>query len=228
MKHLATQGIVLTRTDFQEADRIVTMITPDHGKLRLIAKGVRRSKSKLAGSLELFSISDISYIKGRSDIATLISSRLKRHFDNIVKDIDSTMLGYDFLKQMNRITEDEPESTYFDITRQALMGLDEKQIEARLVELWFSMQLLKVGGHMPNLRTDSNGAPLISNKMYEFDFDTMSFYSRPDGLFGSNHIKLLRLVNSQSIEKLQNVQGIDLQIITSDQQLVKQMTAFNL
>lgn len=227
MKQLTTQGIVLARTDFQEADRIVTMITPDHGKLRLIAKGVRRSKSKLAGGLELFSISDVTYIKGRSEIVTLVSARLDQHFGNIVKDIDRTMLGYDFLKRMNKITEDQPEPAYFDITKQVLAGLDDKQIEAQLVELWFSMQLLKVGGHMPNLRTSTDSELLITNKMYEFDFDTMSFRVRPEGLFGSNHIKLLRLVSSQPVERLKNVQGIDLRVITSNQQLVKQMATLN-
>lgn len=44
-----TDAIILTRTDYGEADRIITLLTPGHGKLRLIAKGVRRIRSKLAG-----------------------------------------------------------------------------------------------------------------------------------------------------------------------------------
>lgn len=59
---IVTSGIVLNRINFGEADRILTVITPDQGKLSLIAKGVRKEKSKLAGGIELFSVSNISFI----------------------------------------------------------------------------------------------------------------------------------------------------------------------
>ncbi|MDB5181251.1 MAG: repair protein RecO, partial [Candidatus Saccharibacteria bacterium] len=113
MKQITTTAIILSRTDFGEADRILTLLTPDHGKLRLIAKGVRRIKSKLAGGIELFSVSDIVYIKGRGDIGTLISTRLIRHYGKIVSDVTRTMLGYDLIKMLNKATEDEPEDDYF-------------------------------------------------------------------------------------------------------------------
>src|SRR6516162_1991606 len=49
-----TEAVVLRRTDFGEADRILTLFTPHKGKLRAIAKGVRRTTSRLAGHLEPF------------------------------------------------------------------------------------------------------------------------------------------------------------------------------
>ena len=51
MKQFISTGIVLARTDFGEADRILTMLSPDFGKLHLIAKGVRKERSKLAGGI---------------------------------------------------------------------------------------------------------------------------------------------------------------------------------
>jgi DNA repair protein RecO (recombination protein O) len=73
MQQLQTRGIILSRTDFGEADRILTVLTPQQGKLRLMAKGVRKIKSKLAGGIELFSVSDITYIRGKGELGTLIS-----------------------------------------------------------------------------------------------------------------------------------------------------------
>jgi len=227
MNQLSTQGIVLSRTDFQEADRIITMLTPDQGKIRLIAKGVRRSKSKLAGGLELFSISDITYIKGRSEIFTLVSNRLHEHFGEIVKNIDRTMLGYDFLKRINKITEDEPDATYFDLLAQSLEALNNSDLSVQLVDLWFSLQLLKVSGHMPNLLTDMTGQKLDAKKTYEFNFDSMSFQYRPDGIFGVDHIKLLRLVSSQTLMKLGNIQGVTDAMVLADRQLVLRMAVMN-
>jgi DNA repair protein RecO len=190
---LVTTGIVLSRTDFQEADRIVTLLTPDHGKVRLIAKGVRRPRSKLAGGIELFSVSSITFLQSRSELKTLVSSRLITHYGNIVKDIRRTMLGYDLLKRINRVTEDAAGEEYFMILQRALAGLDDFELAPELLELWFNMQLLNVTGHTPNMRTDKEGNKLEVEKTYLFDFDEMTFREQPDGPYDANHIKLLRL-----------------------------------
>ena len=190
-----TTGIILARTDYGEADRIITLLTPDQGKLRLIAKGVRRVKSKLAGGIELFSVSDITFMRGRSEIGTLISARLQKHYQLIVKDLTRTMLGYDLIKLLNKATEDEPETEYFELMRQAFEALDDSSIDANLIRLWFMMQLLRLGGHTPNLQTDLAGNKLEAGINYSFSFDDMTFAAAPagQGPFESNQIKFLRL-----------------------------------
>ncbi len=197
MKQIVTTGIVLARTDYGEADRILTMLTPDQGKLRLMAKGVRRIKSKLAGGIELFSVSNVTYIKGRSDMGTLISSRLIKYHDTIVKDINRTMLGYDLIKLLNKATEDEPEPDYFELLQQAFEALDEPAIDLPLIRLWFTMQLLRIAGHSPNLQSDTAGNKLAADQTYNFSFDDMSFASTGNadraGHFSANQIKFLRL-----------------------------------
>ena len=198
MNQINTTAIVLSRTDFGEADRILTLLTPDHGKLRLMAKGVRRVKSKLAGGIELFSISDISYIRGRGEIGTLVSTRLIRHYDGIVRDVNRTMLGYDLIKQLNKATEDEPESDYFDLLELAFAALADVTVSIELIRLWFGAQLLLLGGHMPNLELDTSGAKLEAGQIYTFSFDDMAFAVTPQGAFGTNHIKFLRLLFSRA------------------------------
>ena len=70
-----TQAIVLRRTNFGEADRILTLLTP-LGQRGAMARGVRREKSKLAGGIELFGVSDVVLQQGKGDLATLTSARL--------------------------------------------------------------------------------------------------------------------------------------------------------
>lgn len=206
---IITSGIVLTRTDFQEADRIVTLLTPDHGKLRVIAKGVRRPKSKLAGGIELFSISNITVLPGRGELGTLVSSRLLTHYGNIVKDIERTMLGYEMLKRIHRITEDAAGSEYFAMLQHALDGLNDLELMRELVDLWLNMQLLKETGHMPDLRQDAAGAQLASDKTYEFDYDAMAFRKQPKAPFTASHIKLMRLsYGTESPRVLKQVTGV--------------------
>jgi len=191
-----TVGMVLTRVDYGEADRIITLLTPHDGKLRLMAKGVRRVKSKLAGGIELFSVADITYIRGRGDIGTLVSARLRTHYGHIVEHIERTMLGYELIKRLNKATEDEPEPEYFELLAQTFYALNESAIDVALLELWFSAQLLRLGGHTPNLQTEPDGTKLAADKTYEFSFDDSAFVSRAGAPYTADHIKFLRLVFS--------------------------------
>lgn len=209
MNQLRTRGIVLTRIDFGEADRIITVLTPDHGKLSLIAKGVRRVRSKLAGAIELFSISEIVYVPGRGNLSTLISARLIKHYGKIVENIDRTMLGYDLLKLLNKVTEDAPEEAYFMLLDQALAALDEPLLPTELVRIWFSAQLLRLAGHTPNLTTAVDGMALSSGSQYDFDFEAVAFRESEAGKFGTNEIKFLRLLFTDVTPKtLSSIEGV--------------------
>lgn len=208
MKQFVTTGIILQRTDYGEADRILTLLTPDYGKLRLMAKGVRRIKSKLAGGVELFSVSSITFIKGRSDLGTLLSSRLQRHYGNIISDIDRTMLGYELIKQLHVSTEEEPEPAYFELLDRSFAALDDASVDPNLIRLWFGMQMLRLNGAMPNVQTDNGGIKLEAKAVYDFSFEHSAFSINPHGNYGAKHIKFLRLGFSvESPNILQRVQG---------------------
>ncbi|MDB5185385.1 MAG: repair protein RecO [Candidatus Saccharibacteria bacterium] len=209
MKQIQTRGIILSRTDYGEADRIITLLTPDQGKLRLMARGVRRVKSKLAGGVELFSISDITFIRGRGEIGTMISARLLTHYGDIVRDVNRTMLGYELTKQLHRATEDEPEPEYFELLEQAFVALNDARISIDLIRIWFAGQLVRIAGHTPNLYTDLSGEKLTADQKYRFDYDSMAFDPSPDGALTADHIKSLRLFFSGNTPHvLQQVQGM--------------------
>lgn len=211
MKQLVARAIVLSRTDFGEADRIITFLTPDNGKLRLIARGVRRAKSRLAGGIELFSVSDITYMMGKSGrdgLGTLISARLDTHYGHIVQDILRVQLGYDLIKLLHKITEDEPESDYFDLLQQAFAGLN-GDLDVDVIRLWFMAQLLRLSGSSPNLATDTAGAKLVADALYNFDFDSMAFAPHPAAHLSAAHIKVMRLLfNMPDLATLRQIQGI--------------------
>lgn len=223
MRQLVTQAIVLSRTDYGEADRILTLLTPDQGKLSLLAKGVRRVKSKLAGGIELFSVSTITFIRGRGEVGTLVSARLERHYGHIVQDLDRTMLGYELIKDTHKTTEDEPEPAYFELLVKAFEALDDQTILPELIRFWFSAQLLQVAGHEPNLQLDTLGRRLQADKTYDFSFEHMTFTPTDNGRFNASHIKFLRLaVARHSAKTLAQVQG-SAELLTATAPLVNTM-----
>ena len=193
MNQRSTNGIVLTRVDYGEADRIITVLTPDTGKLTLIAKGVRRINSKLAGGVELFSTSELTYVQGRSSIGTLVSARLVRHHAHIVTDIERTMAGYELIKLLHAVTEDEAETGYFDLLENTFGALD-KDVSTELIRTWFNAQLLKLAGHTPNLVSSAAGKQLSAGERYQFDLDTVACSPSPNGEIGVDDIKYMRLL----------------------------------
>lgn len=206
-----THAIVLSRVDFGEADRIITMLSPEYGKLSLMAKGVRRIKSKLAGGVELFSVSEISFVRGRGDVGTLVSTRLIKHYSTIIVSLERVQLGYELIKLLNRATEDKPEAAYFRLLELSFAALDDQTIDAGLIRLWFFAQLLRQEGHTPNLLTDTAGKRLTAERTYGFDMDKMAFSPSEAGAFDAIHIKLLRLLfGDTQPQVLQHVKDIDL------------------
>jgi DNA repair protein RecO (recombination protein O) len=209
MKQHVSSAIVLKRTNYGEADRIIQVITPNQGKLSLMVKGVRKVNSKLAGSIELFCIIDITYLLGRGSIDRLITARLKKHFSNIVKDLDRTNSGYDFIKIINKITEDEVEEEWFSLLSDSMSFLDDFSINLDLVRVWFYLSVFMIMGNTPNLSKDSFGNEFKEKQEYDFDLETMSFTPKEKGAYLANHIKILKLANQFQPTKMVNIQNCE-------------------
>lgn len=203
-----TQAIVLTRTNYGEADRIVTFLTPEFGKVSTIAKGVRKPKSKLAGGIELLSISDITYMGGNSSVHRLISSRLAKHYDAIGLDLDRTMLAYELITLLHKCTEDQVDPAYFHLLQCLFESLNDQALPMPLTEAWFLARLMAISGYTPNLRSDRQGEHLSETALYMFSFDDACLAPHPNGELGVSHIKYLRLLFADNTpEALSRVGG---------------------
>ncbi len=189
-----TTAIVLRRINYGEADRIITVLTPDHGKLALMAKGVRKSTSKLAGGIELMSESEVSFIKGKGDIDTLVSTKLIRHFAFITENLDRLTVASNFLKKLDKVTEIDPHSEYYQLAIDTMLLLNTPAISVYLAQAWSTIRLLFILGEVPNLQHDTEGEPFREDAMYTVDFESSSFMSDPRGAVEPNLIKFIRLL----------------------------------
>lgn len=228
MKQIHTRGIMLRRTNYQEADRILTIMSEQYGKISAIAKGARRSKSKLAGGIELFAVNDLTLIQGKSDLHTLTSSRVKTQFGAIVKDIDRTMKAYEYIKTVDKIVSEAEGNVFFEVLCKGLEGLNEMQLDHNLVDVWFYLHILNESGVLPNLRQDTDGDVLEESLAYDFNVGDMQFNKAEKGSFTSAHIKLLRVaLTHSSAKKLSNIY-VDEVISTLCSSTCKHMVEHNL
>ena len=81
------QGIVLRSFPFGDADRVVVLLSPNHGKLRTVAKGIRKTKSRFGGRLEPFTHVDLVLYEGRN-LDTITQVTVVDAFPQLRGDLD--------------------------------------------------------------------------------------------------------------------------------------------
>jgi len=207
MKTTRTTAIVLRRTDYGEADRIVQLLTPE-GRFSVMARGVRRPKSKLAGGIELLSVSDVVLGEGKGDLGILTSARSKIFFAHIMEDYDRLQFGYYAIKQIAKASEHVNEPDWYDILVEVLAGLDALSLPLSLVETWFYLRVASTLGHSLNLSADVDGDKLLAEEIYRYDIGERGLRLDSNGEITADHIKLLRLVSTKSLKVLSQVGGL--------------------
>jgi DNA repair protein RecO (recombination protein O) len=147
-----TEAIVLRSMDLGEADRVLTVVTPRLGKLRVIAKGVRRPRSRIGGGLQPFSDVQLVLAVGRTfDVVT--SSSLEDPHLGLRNDLHSTAAAWYLVELVDRFVEGAADShDAFRLLAQGLSALDAGDEVARdVVARWFELALLDAMGFRPEL-----------------------------------------------------------------------------
>lgn len=203
-----TEAIVLRRTNYGEADRVVQFLTPG-GKISALARGVRKQKSKLAGGIELLATTDITLHSGRGDLLILTSARLKTFYGTILKEYDRLQFAYYALKDIAKVTEHIEEPEFYTVLETSLASLNIQTISLEIIELWYRLQLANLLGVSANLTRDNEGNKLALDGRYRFDIGDMAFTPHLSGEYTSDHIKLLRLAQTNPPLIIAQVAGVD-------------------
>ncbi len=207
MKPETTEAIVLKRTNYGEADRIVQLCTP-LGKRTVMAKGVRRPKSKLAGGIELLSCSQVVLRRGKGNIATLVQARMNQFYDYILQDYDRLHFVYEILGLVARASEDIDEPEWFAVLKDTLEALNNKTNNFAIIKTWFYLQYAKLLGGELSLWRDVDGGKIMANYTYRYDAGQRGLIMVEDGALGENHIKLLRVLQTQPLKLACRIGGV--------------------
>lgn len=144
------EAIVLGRMDLGEADRILTLYSRQHGKLRVIAKGARRPLSRLGPHLEYFSRSRLMLARGRELDVITGAETVDAHLA-IRDDLDAYGHASHLVEILARLTEDRQEnSAVFDLLASSLRLLAEG-VDAFHVTRHYELALLTLLGYRPEL-----------------------------------------------------------------------------
>lgn len=152
--HYRTQGLVLKKRDLGEADRIFTIFTKNFGKLEILAKAIRKIKSKLRGGMEIFYLSDIEFIQGKTH-KTLTDAILIENFKNLKKDLLKLKIAYKIAEISEQLIKGEEKDEkiwqLFSETFQTLNNAPLSIVKCQLLYYYFLWSLLSILGYQPQL-----------------------------------------------------------------------------
>ncbi len=146
-----TEAIIIKKIKLGEADRILTLYTPNLGKIQAVAKGVRRPRSKLAGHLELLTHSQVSLARGRN-LDTIIGSQTINSFLTLKSDLWLTSCALYAAELVNQFTADHIENgPLFQLLLETMKQLPQAGNKELLLR-YFELHLLHEVGYRPQLR----------------------------------------------------------------------------
>ncbi|HEU0243609.1 MAG TPA: DNA repair protein RecO, partial [Candidatus Limnocylindrales bacterium] len=149
-RRYVTDAIVLSRFDLGEADRVLTLITPEFGKLKAIAKGIRRPTSRLGGSLEPFAELTVALARGRTfDVVTEV--RVGHAWLGLRDRLESAATAWYLAELADRSLEERHAAEpLYALLRRAYELLDADMAPGRVAR-WYEMHLADELGQRPEV-----------------------------------------------------------------------------
>ena len=165
-------AIVLKRTDFGEADRLVTVYSLEEGKLRLLAKGIRKPTSRKAGHLELFTHVKLLVAKGK-EIDIITQAEALEYFQTLREDLVRTGYAH-YVAELTDgfMAEQDKNPGVYHLLLDTFHRLEEDR-EAWPALRFFELRLLTLAGYRPEL--------FVCVKSREPLEATVNYFSPADG-----------------------------------------------
>lgn len=222
-KNFKTRGLILGRKNIGEADRLLTVFTEDYGKIKIIARGARKIKSKLAPHIEPLQLSRLEFVEGKTFYILTGAER------EGMKDAFQSLDNYRIISYLYELTdlafeEREPNKEIFkllsEISQRKISG-DKEDIICR----YFELKLLgSLGFGADFLRCKKCGEELTEAPIYIGNFEGLLCKNCQGTGFriDKDTLKILRFMSAQPLDRVLSVKDIN----SVNQELEKIITPF--
>lgn len=143
------KGLVLKRVNTGEADRILTIFTYERGKIRALGKGLRKLTSHRSGSLEIFNLTKVRLVRGKTlDIIT--EAETLEGFRKLRRNLSSVGVAYQMVEIVDKLSAEGVENReVFHLLVRGLEDLDQKGADEKDVLTNFAVGVLRALGFWP-------------------------------------------------------------------------------
>jgi len=149
-----TPGLIFKKTDRGESNQLFTIYARDFGKLEILGKAIRKISSKLRSGAEIFYLSEIEFIQGKTH-KTLTDAILIEKFENIRRDTERLNIAYKISDDLdNFVKGQEADEKIWNLLLETLNNLNSLEIrnsELEILYYYFFWNLVSILGYKPEL-----------------------------------------------------------------------------
>lgn len=155
MSQERTEAVVLKAIDFSETSAIVTLFSPDRGRLTCMAKGVKRSRSQLAGLLDTMNRLEVVYSwKDSRNVQQMTDGALLDRYSGIKDNLEKSVYAAFLVELVSRMVHDnQPSVELFDCCVDGMADLEDWTGDVCVFTGWQAIRLLTVAGYSPTTRS---------------------------------------------------------------------------
>lgn len=169
MTTFVDEGVVLRRVDYADTDRILTILTRTHGKLGVIARGVRKPGARLTPHTDLFARASVQLTSGRGELLVLTQAQRSGDTPRLADPTRAACAAV-VAELADRVLEDghplEPE--VYDLVARALDGCGDLTRDPRAALAWFSRRIIDRLGYAPELWQCANCGERLADAPHQF------------------------------------------------------------
>lgn len=171
MSYVNYKGLVIKEINTGEADKIITVLTAEEGKISIAAKNARRAKSSLGAGSQLFAYSDYMLFKGK-ELYNMSSCQVIEPNYEIRNDIEKLIYCSHILELiLDNVQEGEPSEEILQLLLNTLYVISKTNRPLNLVTRVFELRLMSLLGYEPHVISCVNCGKAQDENMY-FDFDS--------------------------------------------------------
>ena len=149
--YLNTKGLVVRVTPYNDTDALLSVLTPNHGKLTVKARGLRRKNSPLIAPCQLLAYADFTLFEYRN-MYTVNEAHSVELFSQLRKDLQKLSLGSYFAQAAETMSqEDMPNPELLSLVLNCLYGLSKLDLPEALVKSVFELRSACLSGYAPDL-----------------------------------------------------------------------------
>jgi len=213
MKTRNVKGFIISRKNIGEADRLLLIFSREEGKIKAVARGARKLKSKLACQIEPFCVGNFYLVEGKT-FNILAGAETKSHCEMISKDLRA----YEDLSFISQVIdmlmpESVPTPLFFDKLIDIIQLISDESEEkySSIIIDYFVYLILYESGYWPEIyKCHSCGKEIkMADKYFFNETGVTCRVCKPDGNLSLNEYKALKLITSKTIYEIISIKDID-------------------
>lgn len=202
-----SEGIVLKSNDYKDSDAIISVYTKEYGRMSLIAKGVKKIKSKNASGVQTITHSEFTFIP-KKGLSSLIKASYLNYYRYIKEDITLEAYASFFVEFVYKYTDDnEPDEYIYNNLKLALDYL-EQGYHPKIVYLLFNAFILEVTGsplQVDNCASCNHLDKIVGISLSQGGFVCVNCIGEYDRKFDKDFLKSFRHINRYPLSEIDKV-----------------------